>query len=73
MRSVASREVEAVKTLRERLRAIYKDVDSLLSLGLPNSMKTEIGKLKAEVLRVGYQAADAVALAEGTSPKDIDK
>jgi hypothetical protein len=70
---VASREVEAVKTLRERLRAIYKDVDSLLALGLPTSMKTELGKLKAEVLRVGYQASDAVALAEGTPPKDIDK
>lgn len=70
---MASREVEAVKALRDRLRLIYQDVDKLLLLGLPNSLKTEIGKLKAEVLRVGYQAADAVALAEGTPPKDIDK
>lgn len=70
---MASREVEAVKALRDRLRLIYQDVDKLLMLGLPNSIKTELGKLKAETLRLGYIAADAVALAEGTPPKDIDK
>lgn len=64
---------EATKALRDRLRLIYTDVDKLLLLGLPTSLKTEIGKLKAEVLRVGYIATDAVALAEGAPPKDIDK